>query len=293
MKIGFIGLGKMGSGLAKNLIRAGYDVLLFDINPQAVRKVSDVGGIIADTPAEIGKEADVVFTSLPLPKHLLELLFTSDNLLRFMNPGSALIDVSTIDPSTARLIADEAQKNKVEFLACPLGKGPAQAEEGIEPIFAGGKIEVFNKYKEILGKIGNPVSYLGDVEQSTAFKLISNMVGMANLSVISEGFQLAEQLGIDPKQFKELMHNTGANSAQLALRGPLILDNNYTSMFSVDLAEKDVRLGVEMAEGIGNPVQFSKITLYHLQEAQKLSLGSKDAAAVYQTFKNKSNKVPY
>ncbi|MBX9972515.1 NAD(P)-dependent oxidoreductase [Cytobacillus firmus] len=286
MKIGFIGLGKMGSGLARNLIRSGYDVLLFDINPQAVKKVSDVGGIIADAPAKIGKEADVVFTSLPLPQHLIELLITSDSLLRYMNPGSVLIDVSTIDPGTARLVAEEAQKNEVEFLACPLGKGPAQAEESTEPIFAGGKKEVFNKYKEILGKIGNPVSYLGDVEQSTAFKLISNMVGMANLSVLSEGFQLAEQLGIDPKQFKELMHDTGANSAQLSLRGPLILDNNYTPMFSVDLAEKDVRLGVEMAEGIGLPVQFSKMTLYHLQEAQKISLGGKDAAAVYQTFSN-------
>lgn len=287
MKVGFIGLGKMGSGLAKNLIRAGYDVMLFDINPDAVKAMVKFGGRNAESPTEIASEAEVIFTSLPLPKHLLQLLIESDKLLEAMKPGSVLIDVSTIDPGTARIIADEAEKYSVEFLACPLGKGPAQAEEGTEPIFAGGKEVVFNCYKEMLGKIGQPVSYLGDVEQSTAFKLISNMVGMANLSVMSEGFQLAIQAGIDPLQFKELLHDTGANSAQLNLRGPLILENDYSPMFSVDLAEKDVRLGVEMAEAINYPVEFSKLALLHLQEAKNIDLGNKDAAAVYQTFQKK------
>lgn len=287
MKVGFIGLGKMGSGLAKNLIRAGYDVMLFDINPDAVKEMVKFGGRNAESPTEIASEAEVIFTSLPLPKHLLQLLIESDKLLEAMKPGSVLIDVSTIDPGTARIIADEAEKYSVEFLACPLGKGPAQAEEGTEPIFAGGKEVVFNCYKEMLGKIGQPVSYLGDVEQSTAFKLISNMVGMANLSVMSEGFQLAIQAGIDPLQFKELLHDTGANSAQLNLRGPLILENDYSPMFSVDLAEKDVRLGVEMAEAINYPVEFSKLALLHLQEAKNIDLGNKDAAAVYQTFQKK------
>ncbi|WP_349730338.1 NAD(P)-dependent oxidoreductase [Peribacillus frigoritolerans] len=287
MKIGFIGLGKMGSGLAKNLIRSGFEVMLFDINHEAVKAVTKLGGRSASSPIEIASNADVVFTSLPLPKHLLQLLIENDKLLQEMKPGSVLIDVSTIDPNTARVIADEAEKNSVEFLACPLGKGPAQAEEGTEPIFAGGKEVVFNCYKEMLEQIGRPVSYLGDVEQSTAFKLISNMVGMANLSVMSEGFQLAIQAGIDPSQFKEILHDTGANSAQLNLRGPLILENDYTPMFSVDLAEKDVRLGVEMAETINYTAQFSKLALDHLQEAQNMDLGNKDAAAVYQTFQKR------
>lgn len=287
MKIGFIGLGKMGSGLAKNLIRSDYKVMLYDINTEAVQAVMKLGGRSAASPIEIASNADLIFTSLPLPKHLLELLIENDKLFQAMKPGAVLIDVSTIDPDTARVIADEAEKYSVEFLACPLGKGPAQAEEGTEPIFAGGKEIVFNCHKEILEKIGRPVSYLGDVEQSTAFKLISNMVGMANLSVMSEGFQLAIQAGIDPSQFKELLHDTGANSAQLNLRGPLILQNDYTPMFSVDLAEKDVRFGVEMAETINYTAQFSKLALVHLQEAQNMDLGNKDAAAVYQTFQKK------
>jgi 3-hydroxyisobutyrate dehydrogenase-like beta-hydroxyacid dehydrogenase len=283
MRIGFIGLGKMGSGLAKNLIRAGYDVLLFDINPEAVDAVLKVGGSYAPSPKEMALHADVIFTSLPLPKHLLQLII-EEELLNIMKAGSLLIDVSTIDPKTARIIADMAEKQSIQFLACPLGKGPAQANDGTEPIFVGGKREVYESYKDLLEKVGNPVSYLGDVEQSTAFKLISNMVGMANLAVLSEGIKLAIQSGIDISQFKELMHETGADSAQLHLRGPLILKDDYQPRFSVNLAEKDVRLGIEMAESLMYKAEFSKLALNYLQKAQTFDLGNKDAAAIYQVF---------
>jgi 3-hydroxyisobutyrate dehydrogenase-like beta-hydroxyacid dehydrogenase len=283
MRIGFIGLGKMGSGLAKNLIRAGYDVLLFDINPEAVDAVLKVGGSYAPSPKEMALHADVIFTSLPLPKHLLQLTI-EEELLNIMKAGSLLIDVSTIDPKTARIIADMAEKQSIQFLACPLGKGPAQANDGTEPIFVGGKREVYESYKDLLEKVGNPVSYLGDVEQSTAFKLISNMVGMANLAVLSEGIKLAIQSGIDISQFKELMHETGADSAQLHLRGPLILKDDYQPRFSVNLAEKDVRLGIEMAESLMYKAEFSKLALNYLQKAQTFDLGKKDAAAIYQIF---------
>jgi 3-hydroxyisobutyrate dehydrogenase-like beta-hydroxyacid dehydrogenase len=284
MRIGFIGLGKMGSGLAKNLIRAGFDVLLFDINPEAVNAVLEVGGNFAPSPKDIALNADVIFTSLPLPKHLLQLTIEEEKILQIMKAGSLLIDVSTIDPKTARTIADKAEKHSIQFLACPLGKGPAQANDGTEPIFVGGKKEVYESYRNLLEKVGNPVTYLGDVEQSTAFKLISNMVGMANLAVLSEGIQLAVQSGIDLSQFMELMHETGADSAQLHLRGPLILKDEYQPKFSVNLAEKDVRLGIEMAESLIYKAEFSKLALNYLQQAQTFDLGNKDVAAIYQIF---------
>jgi 3-hydroxyisobutyrate dehydrogenase-like beta-hydroxyacid dehydrogenase len=287
MQIGFIGLGKMGSGLAKNLIRAGYNTLLYDINSKAVEKiVLEVGGTSVTSSKEIALEADVIFTSLPLPNHLLDLTIDKDNILQVMKAGALLIDVSTIDSETARRIAEEAQNHNVDFLACPLGKGPAQAEEGTEPIYVGGKREVYEAYKYILEKIGDP-AYLGDVEQSTAFKLISNMVGMTNLAILSEGIQLAKQSGIELDQFKELMHGTGADSAQLHLRGPLMLSEEYTAKFSVNLAEKDVRLGIRMAESLDSYAEFSKLALKHFQEAQQLNLGDNDAAAIYRTFQNK------
>ncbi|MFX3624982.1 MAG: NAD(P)-dependent oxidoreductase [Ectobacillus sp.] len=283
MKLGFIGLGKMGGGLARNLIRAGFDVTVYDLSESAVQRVLEVGGTAA-APNAIAKRADVLFTSLPLPEHLLQLLVTGDALFSHMKRQAICIDVSTIDPVTARMLADEAARHEVDFLACPLGKGPAQAEEGTEPIFAGGKYEVFQKVEDILKRIGSPVTYLGDVEQSTAFKLISNMAGMANLAVLSEAFLLAEKVGIDLGLLKELLHSTGADSAQLRLRGPLMINNDYEPMFSVHLAEKDVRFGAEMAKQLSEPAPFSSLALSYLQAAQKQGYGHEDCAALYKVF---------
>ena len=114
-------------------------------------------------------------------------------LLSLMKPGSTYIDVSTIDPKTARKLSEAAEARKIQFLECPLGKTPAHAEKGEEPIFVGGKKEVYEKMKGILEIIGKPVVYMGEVEASSAFKLISNMIGMTNLAVLAEGIRIARK----------------------------------------------------------------------------------------------------
>ncbi len=284
MKVGFIGLGKMGGGLARNLIRSGYEVTVFDINEEAIKQTLAVGGNCSESPVELASNVDVLFTSLPLPKHLIDLMIKETALFTMMKKGSTLIDVSTIDPQTARLIANIAKENKINFLACPLGKGPAQAEEGTEPIFAGGDKEVYESFESMLNKIGDPVFYLGDVEQSTAFKLISNMIGMTNLVVMSEGLKLGIEAGIEPVLLKQLLHDTGADSYQLHLRAPWILNNDYDTRFSVNLALKDVRLGVGMAEYFKQSAPHVSLAVKHFEEAQKLGFGDEDCAAVYKIF---------
>ncbi len=129
-----------------------------------------------------------------------------------MKPGSTYIDVSTIDPKTARRLSDAADALKIHFLECPLGKTPAHAEKGEEPVFAGGKKEVFEKMKGILEIVGKPVVYMGEVEASSAFKLISNMMGMTNLAVLAEGMRIAEKAGIDADLFLEQMKDTGGRA---------------------------------------------------------------------------------
>ena len=135
----FVGVGAMGGGLARNLIRAGKQVLVFDLNPEAVKQTLEAGST-GKAAAELQElaAADVVFTSLPLPQHLEETMLGENGLLKAMKPGAAYIDVSTIDPQTARKLSDAADAQGVKFLECPLGKTPAQAETAEEPIFAGG-----------------------------------------------------------------------------------------------------------------------------------------------------------
>jgi 3-hydroxyisobutyrate dehydrogenase-like beta-hydroxyacid dehydrogenase len=286
MLFGFIGVGAMGGGLARNLIRAGKEVLVFDLSLEAIQRTLEAGtsGKAAKDVKELAG-ADVVFTSLPLPKHIEEVMLGEDGLLNAMKPGSAYIDVSTIDPQTARKLSDAAEAKGINFLECPLGKTPAQAEKAEEPIFVGGKKEVYEKMKEVLNIVGSPVYYMGEVEAATALKLISNLIGMTNLAVLAEGIRIGEKAGIEPKFLVELLDDTGAKSFQMDVRGPWIAEGDFASRFGLDLALKDVRLGCEMAQAWGNDSKTMKVALDYLKQASAEGLGKEDCNAIYKVIK--------
>jgi len=286
MTFGFIGVGRMGGGLARNLIKAGKEVLVFDLSAEAVRKTiaaGKTGKAVKEIKEMAG--AEVVFTSLPLPKDVEGVMLGEKGLLNLMKPGSTYIDVSTIDPKTARKLAEAAEARKIQFLECPLGKTPAHAEKGEEPVFVGGKKEVYEKMRGALEIIGKPVVYMGEVEASSAFKLISNMIGMTNLAVLAEGMRVAEKAGIDANMFLEQMKDTGGKSFQLEVRGPWILGGDFANRFGLDLALKDVRLGCEMAEAWGNSARAMKVALEYFREASAKGLGQEDCNAIYKIIK--------
>lgn len=285
MQFGFIGVGQMGGGLARNLIRAKKSVLVFDLNPEAV-KTTLAAGATGRAAAKIEElaEADVVFTSLPLPQHLESVMLGPKGLLRQMKPGSTYIDVSTIDPATARKLSDAAEAQGTHFLECPLGKTPAHAEKAEEPIFAGGKKAVYEKMLDTLKIIGKPVYYLGEVEASCAVKLISNLIGMANLAVLAEGIRIAEKAGIDSKFLLELLNDTGAKSFQMDVRGPWIAGGDFKSRFGLDLALKDIRLGCEMAKAWGNDAKMMQVVLDYLKAGSSAGYGKEDCNAMYKVI---------
>jgi 3-hydroxyisobutyrate dehydrogenase-like beta-hydroxyacid dehydrogenase len=286
MEFGFIGLGNMGGGLARNLIRAGKSVLVFDLSSAAAEKTLAAGstGKAAGNAKELAG-CDVVFTSLPLPSHVESVMLGDEGLLSLMKSGSTYIDVSTIDPKTARKVFNACEKRGVRFLACPLGKNPAAAEKAEEPIFAGGKKEVFDEMKETLQIVGNPVYYMGDVEAAEAFKLISNMAGMTNVAVLAESIRLGEKAGIAPTLMAELLEETGGKSFQSALRAPWIAAGDFAPRFGLDLALKDVRLGCEMADHMGMDPKLIKDALAYFRQASEAGFGNEDCNAVYKVIK--------
>lgn len=286
MEFGFIGLGNMGGGLARNLIRAGKSVLVFDLNPEAIEKTLAVGttGKAAAEAKELAA-CDVVFTSLPLPAHIEKVMLSEDGLLNAMKKGSTYIDVSTIDPASARKVSDACEARGIHFLECPLGKNPAAAEAAEEPIFVGGKKDVYENMKAVLEIVGDPIIYMGEVEASAAFKLISNMVGMTNVAVLAESIKLGEAAGIAPEVMAELLEDTGGKSFQSAIRGPWIAKGDFAARFGLDLALKDVRLGCEMAEEMGMDPKIMKDALAYFRQASEAGFGQEDCNAVYKVIK--------
>jgi len=286
MKFGFIGLGQMGGGLARNLIRAGKEVKVFDLSKEAIEKTLAAGttGSAANSAQELA-DVDVLFTSLPLPQHIEQVMLGEEGLINKMKPGAVYIEVSTIDPQTARKLFDACAARGIDHLQCPLGLTPAHAEQGTEPIYVGGKKEVYEKMKEVLEIVGGQVTYLGEVEASAAFKIISNLIGMTNLAVLSEGIRIGEKAGIDRKLLIDLLSETGAFSFQMKVRGPWIINNDFANRFGLDLALKDVRLGIEMADAWENDAKAMRVALDYFKEASAKGFGKEDCNAIYKVIK--------
>jgi len=282
MSIGFVGVGLMGGPLARNLIRAGKEVLVFDLSENAVKKTLEAGnsGKAASSLGELS-DCDLVFTSLPMPQHIKGVMLGDEGLLNIMKSGATHIELSTIDPGTSLELRDAAAEKGIKFMQCTLGKTPAHAEKAEEPLFIGGDKDVFEQLEDIWPIIGEPAYYMGGVEASCAVKLISNMVGMANLAVLAEGIRAGEKAGIERSVLVELLQDTGARSFQMDVRGPWIAAGDFENRFGLDLALKDVRLGCEMARAWGLDLKAMEAVLELYKQASSAGHGKEDCNAVF------------
>lgn len=285
MKIGFVGVGLMGGPLARNLIRAGKPVLVYDLSPEAVARTLEAGttGTAAKDLAELAA-CELIFTSLPLPKHVLGVMTGADGLYARLKPKTIHVELSTIDPATANTLLAEAHKVGVAYVQCTLGKTPAHAEKAEEPMFIGGDQDAIAQLGDIFALIGIP-NLVGSVDAACAVKLISNMIGMTNLVALAEGLRAGQKAGLELNQLLTLLTDTGARSFQMDVRGPWIAASDFKARFGLDLALKDVRLGCEMARdwGLELPVMEAALALYKKASAE--GLGQEDCNAVFKSLK--------
>ncbi len=281
MQIGFIGAGLMGGPLARNLIRAGKSVLLFDLSKEAVDRSLAVGtsGKAAGRAEDLAG-CDLLFTSLPLPQHVRQVMAGPSGLYVSMKKGATHVELSTIDPRSAEGLAAEAAAKGLGYVQCTLGKTPAHAEKAEEPMFIGGDKALVDGLAEIFTILGKPC-YVGSIAASCAVKLISNMVGMTNLVVLAEGIRVGEKAGLDRGLLLELLADTGARSFQMDVRGPWIAGGDFQARFGLDLALKDVRLGVEMARAWGLDLGAMEAALSSYKNASEAGYGKEDCNAVY------------
>jgi 3-hydroxyisobutyrate dehydrogenase-like beta-hydroxyacid dehydrogenase len=271
----------MGGPLARNLIRAGKDVLVFDLSKEAVKRTLDVGttGKAAASVDDLAS-CDIVFTSLPLPQHVKGVVLGESGLYAKMKKGALHVELSTIDPGAANEMRAAAEALGLGYLQCTLGKTPAHAEKAEEPMFIGGDKAHYEANEDLFKVIGIP-SFVGSVDASCAVKLISNMIGMTNLAVLAEGIKVGDKAGMDRKLLLELLTDTGARSFQMDVRGPWIAKDDYAPRFGLDLALKDVRLGLEMARAWDLDLKAMEAALVYYRNASEAGFGQEDCNAVF------------
>lgn len=278
MKITCIGVGNMGGAVARRLATSGeFAVTVFDPSAAAVDKCVAAGASRSDSVTTAVADADVVLTSLPTTTLVLE---TVRQVLPLIAEETIIVDISTIDPMTARAALDLSRDAGRSFVACPLGKTPAHAENGQIPLFVGGEVTTVAKIAPILRRMGEKIYDFGSVEAATTFKLVSNYIGMANVAVLSEGLAIALRAGITAEAFTEALADTGAKSFQSEVRLPWMISHDWAPRFGVNLAAKDVRLAVESALQWGIPVPVGSAALAQLMTASAQGFGNEDVIAV-------------
>lgn len=276
-KIGFIGAGRMGGPLARRLAAGGHHVAVYDLDPKAAQACLAAGALAAESAIEAARDADAVFTSLPLPE---DVIATFESLLPALKPGAVCVDVSTIDPISAGRLEELLDARGLAFVACPLGKTPQHAERGEIPVFVGGPPHAVAAIRPLLQLFAESVHDLGTVQAATTFKLISNLIGMTNVAILAEGYLLAKRAGIAPETFAAALRETGATSFQSDVRLPWIVDDDYAARFSVALATKDLRLALEVAQRWGIPTPLGALGFTQIASAAAHGYRDEDVIAV-------------
>ena len=255
MKIGFIGLGIMGKPMAGNLLKAGHELLVNDHHKKNVEELLKKGAA-AGSYEEIGSQCELVFTMLPNGPDVKKVVM-EDGLGASMQPGSCLIDMSSINPLDSRAVAEYLAKRQVEMLDAPVSGGEPKAIDGTLAFMVGGKPEVFERYRPVLAAMGSSVTLCGEIGAGNTAKLANQIIVAMNITAISEAFTLAKMAGVDPERVFEAIKGGLAGSTVMNAKMPMILNNDFRPGFRIELHAKDLNNVLQCAEGVGAPVPFT------------------------------------
>lgn len=263
-KIGFIGLGIMGKPMSSNLLKAGYEVTVNDLNIQTVEELVKAGAK-AGTPMEMGETCDVIITMLPASQHVKQVVLGEHGILKTAAKGTVIIDMSSISPVISVEIANEAAKQGVDMMDAPVSGGEPKAIDGTLAIMVGGKESVFESVMDILHSVGTDVTLVGKNGSGVTAKLANQVIVNLNIAAMSEALVLAAKAGIDVEKMYQAIRGGLAGSAVLDAKVPLILDRNFVAGGRIDINLKDITNVMETAHEIGVPLPLSSqlLEIFH------------------------------
>jgi 3-hydroxyisobutyrate dehydrogenase len=257
-RIGFIGLGNMGLPMAVNLIKAGHQVEGVDINPASIEKLKAAGGTNAEFVKVAASRADVVITMLPAGKHAREVYLGAGGIIENANPGTLLIDCSTIDVDTARAVAAAAEKKELLMLDAPVSGGVGGASAGTLTFMVGGSTQAFTRAQSILERMGKAIVHAGGAGNGQAAKICNNMILGVSMIAVSEAFVLAEKLGLDHQKLFDISSKSSGQCWSMTTNCPVPgpvptspANRDYQAGFTAAMMLKDLRLAQDAAKTSG------------------------------------------
>jgi 3-hydroxyisobutyrate dehydrogenase-like beta-hydroxyacid dehydrogenase len=268
-RIGFIGLGAMGRGLAGNLIRKGFDVTVWDISPAAVDAMVANGARRADSPAALALDVDVVCTMVPDAPDVRRVALGDDGIIAGAHPGLVYIDFSTVDPTTSRSVGAALADKGVRMLDSPVGRGVPEAEAGTVTFMVGGDAATLEEVRPILEAMSSEIMHIGDLGAGSTIKLVNNYLAAGMVAIISEAISFGIKSGVSLEQIIALSDKTGTSNKVLNTVLPgKAFKADYKPGFTSRLAAKDHRLAMSLARDLSLELPVGKAVLDILEACE-------------------------
>ena len=289
-KLGFIGLGRMGKPMVENLLKAGYQVTVYNRSQGAVDELVSKGAQRAGSPAEVGRDADIVILCLPKPNDVEQIVTGPNGVLEGLQKGGIIVDCSTIDPMTSRKMAEVSAEKGVTFIDAPISGGPPGAQAGTLTIMVGGDKDTFEQIKPILEAMGKNIFYTGPSGNGSVTKMINQLLVGTTTAALAEAFVLGTKAGMNPQLLYDVLSTGFADSRMLRRHVPdFYLKRNWEPGFSIDMLLKDMTLAAGLGDqnNVSTPVLDRAIERF--KEAQAADLGSSDMSGVIKLGEKESD----
>ncbi|MBN2347870.1 MAG: 2-hydroxy-3-oxopropionate reductase [Bacteroidales bacterium] len=288
--IGFIGLGIMGKPMAKNLLKAGYSLVVYDIFENPVKELVAAGAKKAASSRDVASQTEIIITMLPNSPEVKEAVLGEGGVIFGVRPGSILVDMSSINPLSSKEISGKLAEKNVIMLDAPVSGGEPKAIEGTLAVMVGGPQEAFNEVKPILEVMGGSVTRVGEIGSGNITKLANQIIVALNIAAMGEAMVLATKAGVEPENVYKAIRGGLAGSAVLDAKMPLVLDGNFKPGFRIELHIKDLMNALDTAKELGTPT-FLTSQVMEIMQALKADGKAKDDHGGIVQFYEKLAKI--
>jgi 4-hydroxybutyrate dehydrogenase/sulfolactaldehyde 3-reductase len=280
-RIGFIGLGNMGHPMASNLARKGFPLVVFDVNPIPVRQLEQLGARGAADAPDVARESDIVITMLPDSASVDEVLLGAGGVLAHLRAGSAVMDMSTIDPLLTDRVAAAASDKGITFVDAPVGRLASHAERGESLFMVGAAANAFARVTPLLDAMGTTIHHCGGPGTGIRTKLVNNYLAIVSCAFNAEALALSQRFGLSLDKTLDVVHGTTATNGQLKIAwAAKVLKGDTEPGFTIDLAHKDLTLIVDAANAVRVPMPIGAAARESFSAARVQGQGAKDFSAM-------------
>lgn len=284
LRLGFVGLGIMGRPMVKNLLKAGYQLVVYDLVPAAVQEMVVAGAASGSSPRDVASQTEIIITMLPNSPHVKQVVLGENGILEGAKPGSIIIEMSSIAPATTKEVAAAAAGRGVELVEAPVSGGEPKAIDGTLSIMVGGKPELLERCRPILEQMGKSVVWCGAIGAGNTTKLANQIIVALNIAAVSEALTLGAKAGVDPESIYHAIRGGLAGSTVLDAKAPMMLAGNFKPGFKIDLHIKDLVNAIDTGHELGVPLPLTAQVMEILQALKADGKGQSDHSAMVQYY---------